>query len=120
MLVKAIYDMLEEGERRKLGRKYEQELSYLGIEPEVRYEEINLRRVLAFSFALMIVGFAIGVYVGENFQPIMKISNFITPNQTNVTQSLNQTPSPPLSPLPSATPALSPTPITATYYSPTP
>ena len=120
VLVKAIYDMLEEGERRKLGRKYEQELSYLGIEPEVRYEEINLRRVLAFSFALMIVGFAIGVYVGENFQPIMKISNFITPNQTNVTQSLNQTPSPPLSPLPSATPALSPTPITATYYSPTP
>ena len=119
VLVKAIYDMLEEGERRKLGRKYEQELSNFGIEPEVRYEEINLRRVLAFSFALMI-SFALGVYVGENFQPIMKISNFITPsNQTNVTQpSLNQTPSPPISPLPSATPAPSPTPIvTVTYYS---
>ncbi len=122
VLVKAIYDMLEEGERRKLGRKYEQELSNFGIEPEVRYEEINLRRVLAFSFALMIIGFAIGVYVGENFQPIMKISNFITPNQTNVTQpSFNQTPSPPLSPLPSVTPALSPTPIvTVIYHSPVP
>jgi len=121
VLVKAIYDMLEEGERRKLGRKYEQELSNFGIEPEVRYEEINLRRVIAFSFALMIIGFTIGVYVGENFQPIMKISNFITPNQTNVTQpSLNQTPSPPLSPLPSATLAPSPTPITVTYYSPAP
>jgi len=109
VLVKAIYDMLEEGERRKLGRKYEQELSNFGIEPEVRYEEINLRRVIAFSFALMIIGFAIGVYVGENFQPIMKISNFITPiNQTNVTQSFNQTPSPPLPPLPSATPTPSP------------
>ena len=108
VLVKAIYDKLEEGERRKLGRKYEQELSNFGIEPEVRYEEINLRRVIAFSLALMIIGFAIGVYVGENFQPIMKISNFITPiNQTNVPQSSNQTPSPQLSPLPSATPALS-------------
>jgi len=111
VLVKAIYDMLEEGERRKLERKYEQELRNFGIEPEVRYEEINLRRVIAFSFALMIIGFAIGVYVGENFQPIMKISNFITPNnQTNVTQSSNQTPSPPLSSLSSATPVLSPTP----------
>jgi len=122
VLVNAIFNRLEEGERRKLWKKYEQELSNFGIEPEVRYEEINLRRILAFSFALMIIGFAIGVYVGENFQPIMKISNFITPiNQTNVTQSLNQTPSPPLSPLPFVTPAPSPTPIvTVTYYSPTP
>jgi len=131
VLVKAIYDKLKEGERRKLGRKYEQELSNFGIKPEGRYEEIN-RRILAFSFALMIIGFAIGVYVGENFQPIMKISNFITINQTNitqptpinqtnVTQSLNQTPSPPISPLPSETPALSPTPIvTVIYHSPTP
>jgi len=69
----------------------------------------------------MIIGFAIGVYVGENFQPIMKISNFITPNQTNVTQSFNQTPSPPLSPLPFVTPAPSPTPIvTVIYHSPVP
>ena len=126
MLVKAIYDMLEEGERRKLGRKYEQELSNLGIKIPKEYErdlsERDLRRIFAFSFAMMIICFAIGVYVGENFQPIMKISNFITPNnQTNVTQpSLNQTPSPPISPLPSATPAPSPTPITVAYYSPTP
>ena len=112
VLVNAIFNRLEEGERRKLWKKYEQELSNLGIKPEVRYEEIN-RRILAFSFALMIIGFAIGVYVGENFQPIMKISNFITPNnQTNVTQSSNQTPSPQLPPLPYATPAPSPTPIT--------
>ena len=147
VLVNAIFNRLEEGERRKLWKKYEQELrnfgikplisypypvknggrelSNFGIEPEVRYKEIN-RRILAFSFALMIIGFAIGVYVGENFQPIMKISNFITPNQTNVTQptlinqttqpSSNQTPSPPLSPLPSVTPALSPTPIVTVYY----
>jgi len=80
VLVKAIYDMLEEGERRKLWKKYEQELSNFGIKPEVRYEEINLRRSLPFSFAMIIgfaIGFAIGVYVG--FQPMMKISNFITP-----------------------------------------
>ena len=63
VLVKAIYDMLEEGERRKLGRKYEQELRNFGIEPEVRYEEINLRRVIAFLFAMMIIGFTIGVLI---------------------------------------------------------
>jgi len=130
VLVNAIFNRLEEGERRKLWRKYEQELrnfgikplisypypvknggrelSNFGIEPEVRYKEIN-RRILAFSLALMIIGFAIGVYVGENFQPIMKISNFITPNnQTNITQSSNQTSSPQLPPLPSATPTPSP------------
>jgi len=124
VLVKAIYDMLDEGERGKLGRKYEQELSNLGIKIPKEYErdlsERDLRRIFAFSFAMMIICFAIGVYVGENFQPIMKISNFITPiNQTNITQpSLNRTLSPPISPLPSATPAPSPTPIvTVTYYS---
>jgi len=62
VLVKAIYDMLEEGERRKLWKKYEQELRNLGIEPEVRYE-INLRRVIAFLFAMMIIGFTIGVLI---------------------------------------------------------
>ena len=62
VLVKAIYDMLEERERRKLWKKYEQELSNLGIEPEVRYK-INLRRVIAFLFAMMIIGFTIGVLI---------------------------------------------------------
>ena len=105
VLVNAIFNRLEEGERRKL-KKYEQELSNLGIKIPKEYErdlsERDLRRIFAFSFAMMIICFAIGVYVGENFQPIMKISNFITPiNQTNVTQTPNQTfpsPTPPLTP----------------------
>ena len=132
VLVNAIFNRLEEGERRKLWRKYEQELRNFGIEPEVSYDgkyqdketldELGLsyKDVDRYTSALKevsekIQGWREGLL--SKWIPILLILITVFLMVLTVLIGWGII----ISPLPYATPTPPPTPIvTVTYYSPTP